>query len=143
MKKFLVLVFSIFLIMAFSTCLFSKVQVGELVMEKFASPHPYKGVKGLVLEQVFHWSDAGYIAIHFSNFDLAPGDYVEISSPDGRYYYEYKEKGKVVRGGQAVLSNFWATHIPGDTAIVRLYSKNRGGGWGFVIDKSDRSHVVL
>jgi hypothetical protein len=97
-------------------------------------------MKGLVTEQVFHWPDAGYIAIHFSQFDLAPGDYVEISSPDGRYYYTYKEKGKVVKGGQEVISEFWATHIPGSTAVVRLIGKNRRSGDGFVIDKWARGY---
>jgi hypothetical protein len=33
-----------------------------------------------------------------------------------------------------MLSTFWATHIPGDTAIIRLVAKNKNGGWGFVID---------
>lgn len=131
MKKLLVIVLSVFLV----TCLFPKVKVGELVTEKFETDHPYKGMKGLVTEQVFHWPNAGYVAIHFSQFDLAPGDYVEISSPDGSYYYTYKEKGKVVKGGTEVISEFWATHIPGDTAVVRLIGKNRRSGDGFVIDQ--------
>lgn len=141
MRKLFVLVLTIFLTMAVSTCLFSKIQVGELVMEAFASGHPYQG-KGLVLEQEFFWPGAGYIAIHFSAFDLAPGDYVEISSPDGQYVYTYKEKGKSVRGGKAVLSEFWAVHIPGEKALVRLYSKNEKGGWGFEIDKWARGYEV-
>jgi hypothetical protein len=110
------------------------IQVGDEILESFASPHPYKG-RGVVFEQVFHNPGSGYIALHFSKFDLNPGDKVEISSPDGRFYYTYREKGKVVRGGAEVLSTFWATHIPGDTAIVRLHSNSRRGGWGFEIDK--------
>lgn len=110
------------------------IQVGDEILESFATPHPYKG-RGLVFEQVFHNPGSGYLAIHFSKFDLGPGDKVEISSPDGKFYFTYKDKGKVVRGGEAVLSNFWARHMPGDTAIVRLYSNSRKGGWGFEIDK--------
>jgi len=137
---------SLFLVVCLMAFIFSfttanlnaKVQVGEVIKENFASPHPYMG-KGLVMEQEFHWPGAGYIAIHFSEFDLAKGDVVEISSPDGNVKYKYKEKGKEVKNskkkGKKMLSEFWATHIPGDTAIVKLYSKNKKGGWGFNIDK--------
>jgi hypothetical protein len=116
-----------------STCLHSKVTVGEHVFEKVDTPHPYAG--RTVFERVFHSPKAGYIAIHFSKFDLAPGDFVEISSPDGKFYYTYREKGKVVRGGADVLSTFWATHIPGDTAVMRLHSRNPRGGWGIQVDQ--------
>jgi len=34
-----------------------------------------------------------------------------------------------------MISNFWATHIPGEKAVVRLVSKNKRSGYGFVIDK--------
>ena len=120
------------------------VQVGDEILESFATPHPYKG-RGLVFEQMFHNPGSGYLAIHFSKFDLGPGDKVEISSPDGKFYFTYREKGKVVRGGEAVLDNFWARHMPGDTLVVRLYSNSRKGGWGFVIDKwvaGYESHII-
>ena len=110
------------------------VQIGDEIPEAYETTHPYKG-RGVVFEQVFHNPNSGYIAVHFSAFDLGPGDYVEISSPDGQFSFTYREKGKVVRGGEAVLSNFWARHIPGDLAVVRLYSNSRKGGWGFTIDK--------
>lgn len=139
MRKLLVLALTFFLTMAFATSLFSKVQVGEVVTEKSGSAHPYQG-KGLVFEQEYFWPGAAYIAIHFSKFDLGPGDYVEISSPDGQYVYKYKEKGKVVRGGNAVIENFWATHIPGEKAVVRLYGKSAGGGWGFEVDQWVRGY---
>jgi hypothetical protein len=114
--------------------LFPKVKVGEEVEQTFETPHPYTG-KGVVWEQEFNWPGAGYISIHFSEFDLAKGDYIEIFSPDGRFYYTYKENGKKVNRGTESISAFWATHIPNDTAIVRLVSKNKKGGYGFVIDK--------
>jgi V8-like Glu-specific endopeptidase len=94
---------------------------------------------------VFHNPGSGYLAIHFSAFDLGPGDYVEITSPDGKFYFTYREKGKVVRGGEDVLGNFWARHTVGDTAIVRLISNSRKGGWGFEIDKwvaGYESHII-
>ena len=128
-----------------TTCIFSKIQVGEEVIEAYETPHPYTG-KGLVWEQEFYWPDAGYIAVHFSNFDLAKGDYVEISSPDGRFRYLFKEKGKDVLVGkerkQEQISEFWATHIPGDTAIVRLISShNKRNSYGFIIDKWARGYA--
>ena len=90
MKKSLVFVLTILLTLAFTTGLFAKIQVGEAVNQKLETPHPYNG-KGLVWEQEISWPGAGYIAIHFSQFDLAPGDYVEISDPAGDYVYTYKQ----------------------------------------------------
>ncbi|NIM12380.1 MAG: hypothetical protein GTO45_09720 [Candidatus Aminicenantes bacterium] len=127
-----------------STCVFSMVQVGEEVVERCETPHPYPGEKGVVWERTFHWPNAGYVAIHFSKFDLAKGDRVEISSPDGRFRYIFEGKGKKVKLGKKAketeISEFWATHIPGDMADVKLISKNKKGGWGFVIDKWARGY---
>lgn len=118
-----------------STGLHAGMQVGEDVVQRLETPHPYGGSTGVVWEREFHWPNAGYIALHFSSFDLAPGDFLVISSPDGMYSYTYEGQGKVVRGGETVLGTFWATHIPGDTLIARLVSKNGSAGDGFVIDK--------
>ncbi len=112
----------------------SLITVGEEEQESFETLHPYDGT-GVVWNRAFHWPNASYISIHFSKFDLAPGDYVEISSPDGKYKYRYEGRGKVVRGGKAVISSFWASHIPGDTALVMLYKNNSTRGFGFEIDK--------
>ncbi len=114
-----------------SNFVFSIVKVGEEVAERFETPHPYPAVKGVVWEKEFHWPNAGYIAIHFSEFNLAKGDYMEISSPDGKFYYTFSEKGKKVKHWDRTeeLSDFWGTHIPGDKAIVRLawvYQSNPG-----------------
>ncbi|MCP5108940.1 MAG: PKD domain-containing protein [bacterium] len=141
MKKiFVMCVVVALLAMMSSTPLFSKVKVGEEVVERFETEHPYEGKKGVVWEQEFHYPEAGYIAVHFTGFDLAKKDYVEISSPDGRFVYKYKAKGKKVKRDTETISSFWATHIPGDTAIVRLYSKNKKSGNGFVIDKWVRGY---
>jgi V8-like Glu-specific endopeptidase len=146
MKRILTVGFVVFLLMfaVDGLSLYGIQKVGEEVLEKYETPHPYGG-KGLVWEQTFHWPGAGYIAIHFDDFELGKGDVVEISSPDGRFEYRYKEKGKVVKNGKKKkkehrISEFWATHIPGDTAVVRLYGKSKKGGWGFVIDKWVRGY---
>jgi hypothetical protein len=119
----------------FSLAGFSAVKVGEPVMEKFETPHPYKGNAGVVVEKIYHYPNAGYISLHFSHFNLAPGDFVEIFSGDEQIRYVYRGKGKVVNNGTEVISEFWASHIPGDTAVLRLHSKNPSGGWGFAIDQ--------
>jgi hypothetical protein len=131
-------VFSVFVVLLFLTMFgFSSVQVGEPVLERFETPHPYNG-KGLVYEQVFHNPGSGYVSIHFAKFDLPHGDYVEISDPSGQYVYTYRGKGKSVNGTQ--ISEFWAVHIPGEAAFVRLYSKGNSAGYGFVIDRWVRGY---
>lgn len=127
----------------FSPCAFSRIQVGEEVLEKFETPHPYQGERGVIWEKTFHHANAGYIAIHFSEFDLTANDYVEISSPDGKFSYTFRDKGKKVKdkkGKERQVSTFWATHIPGDTAIVKLISKNKKSSYGFIIDKWARGY---
>ena len=121
--------------MIFATAGFASVEVGVPVMEKFETPHPYKGGPGLVMEKIYHFPNAGYISLHFQEFDLAPGDYVEIMSGDETISHIYSGKGKVVQNGKQVISEFWASHIPGDTTVVRLYSYNPKGSYGFVIDR--------
>lgn len=129
---------SIAVLLSFS--LYGQIQVGEIMSEQYESPHPYRGEGGIVWEQVFHWPEAGYITVHFSAFDLAPGDYVEVSSPDGKHSCRYTGQGKKVAAGVEELSRFWSRHIPGDTARVRLFSRNPQGGWGFTIDRWARGY---
>jgi lysyl endopeptidase len=142
MKKFLSFLIIAAFVLFGSNFVFSMVQVGEEVAQRFETPHPYPGIKGVVWEKEIQWPNAGYIAIHFSEFNLAKGDYVEISSPDGRFYYRFSEKGKKVKHKNRTeeLSEFWATHIPEDKVIVRLVSKNKRSGHGFVIDKYARGY---
>lgn len=131
------------LVFVFSLSLSARIKVGEVVTQKHETTHPYKAESGVVWEKAFHWDNAGYIAVHFSEFELAKGDYVEIVSPDGAYRYMYEEGGKKVKRFktrkkdrvEVQIDTFWATHIPGDTAVVRLVSKNKKNAYGFVIDK--------
>jgi len=141
MKK-LVLMF-ILVALVFLPGVFAQEKVGEIVIQKFESPHPYVGKSGVVWQQEFYYPNAGYIAIHFSSFDLASSDYVEISSPDGRFSYKYKDKGKDVvhkKGKIEQIGNFWATYIPGDRAIVKLVGKSAKGAFGVVIDQWVRGY---
>jgi len=140
MKKLLAVTLAIVLAMVLSTPLSAKVKVGEIVNEKFEMTHPSMGGKGVIAEKVFSWPGAGYIAIHFSKFNLAPGDYVEISDPGRSRFYTYREKGKYIGPGLPLMSEFWAAHIPGDTAIVRLISVRGKGMSRFTIDQWARGY---
>ncbi len=135
MKKFFVVMLAVVLAMVLSTSLSAKVKVGEIVDEKFEMMYPSMGGKGVIAEKVFSWPGAGYISIHFSKFNLAPGDYVEISDPGRSRFYTYREKGKYIGPELPLMSEFWATHIPGDTAIVRLISTRGKGLSRFTIDQ--------
>jgi hypothetical protein len=135
MRKLFSLLVVLVLITAGSTGLFSRVQVGDAVNQVIETAHPYTGGGGVVFEKTINWPEASYIALHFSKFDLAPRDYVEISSPDGKFIYTYNGKGKKLKGGEEELSEFWAAHIPGNTVVVRLYSKGKRTDYGFAIDK--------
>ena len=73
MTKRLFVFMAMFVLIVGSTCLFSLVQVGEEVSQRFETPHPYSG-KGLVWEQEFSWINEGYIEIHLSELDMANGE---------------------------------------------------------------------
>ncbi|MGD8377011.1 MAG: hypothetical protein PVF68_12800, partial [Acidobacteriota bacterium] len=64
---------------------------------------------------------ATFIAVHFDRFDLPPGGQVFVESPDGTQRYRYDGRGKGSRG------DFFAAHIEGEQAIVRLVGA-RGEG---------------
>lgn len=140
--KNLFCVFVMFVFVLGGANLFGKVQVGEEVLEVSECAHPYAGVEGVVFEQTFTYPNAGYIALHFSNFELAEGDVLEISDPGGQFVYQYTSTGKIVDSGPVPvrISNFWATHIPGDTAVVRLIGNNTNSAFGFVVDKWARGY---
>jgi hypothetical protein len=128
-------------------CLLAQVEVGEVVSERLETPHPYPGEKGIIWQEELHSPGASFIAVHFVQFDLARGDYLEISSPDGSYRYTYQEKGKKVHRRKqskeleaSQISEFWATHIPGDRAIVTLVGKNKKSAFGFIIDRWVRGY---
>ncbi len=143
MKNVFFVFVMVMLVVVGGTGLFSKVQVGEEVLEVSECAHPYPGTEGVVFEQTFNFPNAGYIALHFSNFELAGGDVLEVSDPGSQRVYRYTETGKIVDSGPVPVrvSTFWATHIPGDTAVVRLISNNANSAFGFVIDKWARGYT--
>ncbi len=148
MKRGLLIVWCILAFLFFGAdMLVSKVKVGEEVLETYETQHPYPSKKGVVWEQTFNYPGAAYIAVHFSHFHLAGGDYVEVAGPSGQHVYTYRGKGKKSKrkgedGGEKFLSTFWAAHIPGETAVVRLISRGKQPhtAYGFTVDKWVRGY---
>lgn len=72
-----------------------------------------------------HAADAAYIKVHFSHFDLPAGVTLEVSDPQRREVYRYRQ-GDLGRHtvdpalGEDGKTRFGAMSIAGDTAIVRL-----------------------
>ncbi len=109
------------------------IQVGEHFPAEIETPLDYSGTAGPEPEAVWSYElshpGATYIAIHFVDFDLAPGDFLIISDPQANQIYTLQGKGKMGAG------TFWARHIKGDTAIMQLMAVSENGGSGFLIDE--------
>jgi len=98
-------------------------KVGEDVFRRFETAHPYattavRAESGPVHSDVIHHPGAAYIAPHFERLELEDGDFVVVRSPDGRRTWTYDSSHPSARDG------FWAIHIPGDTAIIELHSRD-------------------
>ena len=78
---------------------------------------------------------------HFSRFELAPGDFVVVRSPDfsRSWAYEGFGKGDLGRRGNA---GFWGIHIGGNRAVVELWSTGERNGWGYAIDRYARGYTA-
>lgn len=105
--------------------------IGRVSAYRAETPHPYpagqEATRGAWTEEI-RSPGATFIKIHFSDFDLARGDELIVTSPDGAERHVYTGRGPKDRG------EFWALSIEGDTAIVTLDAR-RGGGRGYVIDQ--------
>ncbi|MDH3783827.1 MAG: serine protease [Acidobacteriota bacterium] len=83
----------------------------------------------LAWEHTLTYPGATYMAAHFRNFQLAPGDYLEVSDADGRQSYRLDGRGKLDAG------TFWGQHVKGSTLTLRLWVRNPSGAQGFQIDE--------
>lgn len=69
-----------------------------------------------------HHPDATYLALHFSRFELAPGDQLFVSDPQGKQRQPVSDRGTVED------STFWSRHVKGDTLILELVSTTLASG---------------
>lgn len=112
-------------------------RVGELERISLGSPHPHGiGVGRNARSWTVRHPGATYIRLHFSEFDLAPGDKLELSNADGTEFYSYSGKGPHGTG------EFWAGIVAGDVATLRLQSTD-GTGFGFEVDSYGRGIVPI
>ena len=63
-----------------------------------------------------HHPDATYLALHFSRFELAPGDQLFVSDPAGG------QKASVTWRGAAEDATFWSRHVKGNTLVLEYVS---------------------
>jgi len=105
------------------------VKVGETFTYSATTPHPYPvgdESRPAVWTDVVKSPGATFTRIHFSEFNLAPGDYVTIRGGGEEHRYE----GTGPRG----TGEFWGFSTDGDIAIVQLHG-GRAMGHGYTIDK--------
>lgn len=114
-------------------------RVGDEVRMTFRSPAVARAEAGtqagaeaaLVWRQEISWPEASYIAPHFQRFDLPAGAYAIVRSPNGERSWRYTGKGK---GDLGVTKGFWGLHIPGDTAVLEVYSRTPLAAGAVIVD---------
>ncbi len=108
--------------------------VADTELERIETAHPYDAPEAagdVVWQHVLHRKDAAFIAVHFERFELAEGDILELTSPDGSVRHTYTGRGFEERG-----KDFWGLSVLGDTMVLRLIGNNpAGGAFGIVIDR--------
>ncbi|MGD2113996.1 MAG: hypothetical protein PVG07_03020, partial [Acidobacteriota bacterium] len=112
------------------------VQVGETAAASFANPDAgpaaATGAPELAWSQEITHPGATYIAPHFGHFNLPAGATLVVRSPDGSRSWDYTGTGKA---GLGTEGGFWGIHIPGDTAVLELYSSHPVGAGAVRVDR--------
>lgn len=104
--------------------------------QKFKKKSSDQQKKELVYSKEFYSKNSSYIKLYFKNFDLAPGDYLEIIGAKSKESLIYGGKGKIVDNSMTTISNFWSKVLFDDKVEVRLYSSGNVGKYnGFEIAK--------
>lgn len=108
-------------------------QIGDVLPIQLAPAHPYNaiGIEQVAFEQEFFNKNSSYIKLYFENFELAPGDYVEIKGLNSGETIYYAEQGKIINQQGTMLSNFWSQVIFDERVRVRLYSHQASTAYGF------------
>ena len=113
------------------------IKVGEEVAVTYRSPAvpaPEGTEAQLVWSQELSVAGASYIAPHFAAFSLPEGAHLVVRAADGSRERTYTGKGKDIPGSQG----FWGMHMPGDSAIIELYSQVAVPEGAVVIDRFAR-----
>ncbi len=111
-------------------------KIGDEVTTTIHTQHPYNttGTEGVVFEKEFFNKHSAYIKIHFKNFSLAKGDYVQIISPNTGESVVYAGQGKIIDEDLNTISNFWSQALFDERVIVRLFSTTPSNSYGFDIN---------
>ncbi|WP_437817219.1 trypsin-like serine peptidase [Sorangium sp. So ce1078] len=109
-----------------------RLRAGDVIPYEAETPHPYVGG----WKQAITSPGAAFVRVHFTDFSLAKGDHVTVSSPDGSQSFRYEDRGPNDDG------ELWAFAIDGETAVVELHS-SAGGGHGFSIADIGHGTVAL
>ncbi|BDS09620.1 trypsin-like peptidase domain-containing protein [Aureispira anguillae] len=110
-------------------------KVGDAITINESTAHPYNptGIEAVIFEKEFYNKYSSYIKIYFKNFDLAPGDYVEIISPNTGESIIYAGQGKIIDQNNTMISDFWSQVLFDERVIVRLHSIAGSNHYGFDI----------
>ena len=113
-------------------------KIGDEVAVQMQTVHPYNatGQQGVVFEQEFYNKNSSYIKLYFEDFDLNPGDYIEISTHNTGESILYAEKGKIIDQQGTMISNFWSRILMDEKVTVRLHATSGANSHsGFKITK--------
>lgn len=114
----------------------TKKKYQELSKIKFQNKATSNSAKTVIYEKEFFSKNSSYVKLYFENFDLAPGDYIEITGNKTGESILYGGKGKIVDQSKTMISNFWSRVMLDNKVIVKLYSSgNIGNHKGFEIKK--------
>jgi len=90
----------------------------------------------VIYEEEFFSENSSYVKLYFENFDLAPGDYLEITGANIGESIIYGGLGKIIDQSGNMISNFWSRVMLDDKVTVKLYSSGDVGTHkGFEITK--------
>ncbi|MEE8522307.1 MAG: serine protease [Thermoanaerobaculia bacterium] len=125
-----------------------RVQVGEELRISYRSPAlsidlrglpPTKAMPLLVWSEEIYFPGASYIAPYFGHFELPQGASLVVRAPDGSRSWEYRGYGKADLGRE---KGFWGIHIPGDRAVLELFSNRPVAADAVVVDSFAHGYPV-
>lgn len=118
-------------------------KVGEEILKTYESPHPYansSNTGSLAWSESIKYDGATYIAVHFSKFELAEGDYLLVKSPDNERSWKYTNRGNY--NSSKPEEGFWSIPIYGNELLIELYKNNTSNDYyGYIIDRFARGYT--